>query len=76
MIVNRVGAVAKMKGRTVCQLIEESGIRYNTVLSLFCGQSSRVDLHTIDAMCRVLQVQPGKLFQYVESPGSEEAKAE
>ena len=68
MIVSRVEAVAAAKGKNVRQISEETGIRYNTILALFRGQGRRVDLDTIDALCRVLQVQPGELFQYVESP--------
>ena len=76
MIVNKIEAVAKAKGKNVRQLSQETGVRYNTILALFRGQGSRVDWKTIDAVCRVLKVQPGELFEYVESPtdGKEETQ--
>jgi putative transcriptional regulator len=64
MIVNRIAEVAKTKGKTVGQVSQETGIRYNTVLNLFRGQGRRIDLDTIDAVCRVLKAQPGELFQW------------
>lgn len=64
MIVNCIAEVARTKGKTVGQVSQEAGIRYNTVLNLFRGQGRRIDLDTIDAICRVLMAQPGELFQW------------
>jgi putative transcriptional regulator len=65
MIVNHAAQVAQAKGKTVRQVSDETGIRYNTILNFFRGQNRRIDLATIDAVCRVLGVQPGELLQRV-----------
>ena len=74
MIINHVEVVAKEKGKMVRQISEETGIRYNTILNFFRGQGRRVDLDTLDAICRVLQVQPGELFSWVPDPDESEER--
>ncbi len=64
MIVNRIAQIAHARGKNVRELSNEMGVQYNTVLNLFRGQGTRIDLETLDALCRVLQVQPGDLFQW------------
>lgn len=64
MIVNRIAQIAAAKGKSVSQISVETGLRYNTVLALFRGQGRRIDLDTLDTLCRALGVQPGDLFQW------------
>lgn len=70
MIVNRIAEVASAKCKTVSQVSRETGIRYNTILGLYRGKGRRIDLDTIDAICRLLEVQPGELFTW--EPDAEE----
>lgn len=65
MIENRVKTVADSKGKNVRQICLETGIAYNTVLHLFRKSATRIDLKTIDALCRVLECQPGDLFAWM-----------
>lgn len=74
MIVNRVAEVAKAKGKTVRQVSDETGIRYNTILNFFRGGGRRLDLETLDAVCRVLNVQPGEVLQRVPDRETEDAE--
>lgn len=62
MIVLRIKAVAETQGKTVASLSEETSLTYNTVLQLFRGSVSRIDLRTLDALCLALHVQPGELL--------------
>ena len=51
-------------GKDRCSLTEETGLTYNTVLQLFRGSVSRIDLRTLDALCLALKVQPGELLSW------------
>jgi DNA-binding Xre family transcriptional regulator len=64
MIVLRIKAVAETQGKTVASLSEETSLTYNTVLQLFRGSVSRIDLRTLDALCLALNVQPGELLSW------------
>ena len=68
MIVNHVAKIAESKKKNVRQVSKETGLRYNTVLNLFRGSATRLDLETMDAVCRILEAQPGDLFQWVPDP--------
>jgi len=65
MIVFRIKTVAEAQGKTVASLSEETRLAYNTVLQLFRGSVSRIDLKTLDALCLALNVQPGELLSWV-----------
>jgi len=64
VIVLRIKTVAEMQGKTVASLSEETSLTYNTVLQLFRGSVSRIDLRTLDALCLALNVQPGELLSW------------
>lgn len=75
MIINHVAKLAGERKKSVRQVCEETGLAYNTVLSLFRGNATRVDLFTLDGVCRALGVQPGDLFEWVpELLGHDAAK--
>ena len=47
---------------SVSQLADRAGISYNTALALARGSSTRIDFATLEALCRVFQVEPGALI--------------
>jgi DNA-binding Xre family transcriptional regulator len=66
VIILHIKAVAGMQGKTVASLSEETSLTYNTVLQLFRGSVSRIDLRTLDALCLALKVQPGELLSWAQ----------
>ena len=47
------------------ELARRSGISFTTINAIAQGTTSRVDLATLDALCRELGVTPGDLLAYV-----------
>jgi putative transcriptional regulator len=47
-----------------------TGVSYSTLHRLYHGRSDRVDLHTLDAICRTLGVGVGDILEYCEGPES------
>ena len=46
-------------------LWEQGGIRQPTVSALCCGHLKHVPVEVLDRACKVLNCQPGDLFEYV-----------
>lgn len=46
------------------ELQRASGLSYTTLHNLYNERSTRIDINTIDQICRVLEIQPGDLFKY------------
>ena len=47
------------------ELSDATGIRPATIHSLYHEKAKRIEIKQIDSMCRVLDCQPGDLFEYV-----------
>ena len=45
------------------ELARQSGVSLVTVNAIANNRTTRVDLETLDALCRVLKVQPGELLE-------------
>ena len=57
------------------ELQRETGLSYTTLHNLYYERSTRIDLNTIDQICRVLEIQPGELFKHeVQEKGSSGVK--
>jgi len=54
----------------VPQLQEISEINKNTLYAIYNNKAKRVDLNTLDSLCKALDCQPGDLLTYV--PDEEE----
>lgn len=52
-------------------LAAATGLAYTTVYNMWENRSRRADLDTIDALARVLKVEPGALLARVESATDE-----
>lgn len=49
----------------ISDVARETGLHRNTITLLYNETATRVDLHAIDALCRLLGVQVGDLFEFV-----------
>ncbi len=58
----RVREFAEPARRNVKKLAEASGLAYGTVYAIWTSQATRVDFTTLDALARVLKVEPGELI--------------
>ena len=64
MITLLVKEVAKREGiRNALDLAKRAGLHYQTVYSIWRGESKQIGLETIEKLCRALGVRPGQLFQ-------------
>lgn len=58
----QVGVMAKKQGFTIKSLAERAGVAYNTAHSLYTGRATRIDLDTLERLCRALDAEPGDLL--------------
>ena len=54
------------KRMTQTRLAQLAGVRPSTVNVFYHETIKRIDVDMLDAICRVLQCQPGDLLEYVE----------
>jgi DNA-binding Xre family transcriptional regulator len=45
-------------------VVRESGLNPNTISNLVNNITTRYDAHVLDALCRVLDVEPGDILAY------------
>jgi putative transcriptional regulator len=64
-IQNRISRVMGERRLNIQELSRRSGLSYTTVWSLYHGTAQRIDLTTLDKLCRALDVQVGDLLEYV-----------
>lgn len=71
MIRLRIADQLAKKGWTAYRLAKEAGITITVAYRLTnpAGGFKRIDLDTLDAICRALGCQPGDLLRYVPSKG-------
>jgi putative transcriptional regulator len=65
MILNRVSRVMGEQRISVSELHRRTGLAYTTCYALYGAKSTRLDLATLDALCRGLGCGVGDLFEYV-----------
>lgn len=51
----------------ISDVARETGLHRNTITLLYDERATRVDLVTIDRLCRLFKCDVGSLFEYVES---------
>jgi len=66
MIRLKISDLMEKKGVNTAQLVEKTGIAYNTALGLRRGVATRLDLDVMARVCEALEVQPGELFELVD----------
>lgn len=64
MIINRLSRLLGERRMSVSELQRQTGLSYVTLHALYHGRSTRVDLDTLDRICRALAVQPGDILEY------------
>lgn len=73
-IVSRIDVELARQKMSVGEFADRVGITPANIAVLKNGRAKAVRLSTLDAMCRVLQCQPGDLFEWV-GDGTEGADA-
>jgi len=48
------------------QLVMKSGLTRQSISNLLAGMQTRIEYDTIDKLCKVLECEPGDLFEYVK----------
>lgn len=65
-IVSRIDVELARQKMSVGEFADQVGITPANIAVLKNGRAKAVRLSTLDAMCRVLQCQPGDLFEWVD----------
>lgn len=58
----RVREIAEPERWSARKLAEAANLAYGTVWAIWSGKAKRADLETLDALCRVLKVEPGDIL--------------
>jgi len=61
--------LSKLMGEKKVKIIDvarETGISRNMISSLYYENAKRIDLESLDALCRYFECQPGELLEYHE----------
>ena len=53
------------------QLAKKAGVPANLAVRVWNGEFERLDLNTLNKLCRALKCQPGTLLRYVPDPAAE-----
>jgi DNA-binding Xre family transcriptional regulator len=70
--------VAEAKGyRNAKDLADQLGMSYSIIYPIWKGEAKRIDLATLEKLCKALQVQPGMLIMFIdtEALGSDSSSA-
>ncbi|OPX85597.1 MAG: hypothetical protein A4E53_03394 [Pelotomaculum sp. PtaB.Bin104] len=64
MIVCNLGRLMWEKKLTIGKLASLAGLHYMTVKNLFEDNLRRVDMDTLNKLCKALECKPGDIFDY------------
>jgi DNA-binding Xre family transcriptional regulator len=67
MITNLLPRLLSQKGISIRQLARDTGITYTTIWAMVHGERRSVQLEVLDAVCAVLEVQPGDIYRRAPS---------
>lgn len=73
-IITRIDVQLAKRKMSVGEFSERIGLTPANVAVLKNGRAKAVRFSTLEAMCEVLQCQPGDLFEWVESDEAESTK--
>ncbi|TYA10947.1 helix-turn-helix transcriptional regulator [Paenibacillus faecis] len=71
MMINHLSEIMGRKRLTQRDVVRGTGLAINTVAGLYRDESKRVDLDTIDKLCKFLGVTVGEIFEYKEDEEDE-----
>ena len=66
-IINRLSREMGARRLTMLELARRTGLSYSSVHALYHGRTRRLDLETLDRLCRALGVGVGDILEYRES---------
>ena len=69
MIVVNLDVMLAKRKMTLTELSEQVGITIANLSILKNGRAKAVRFETLDAICRVLQCQPGEILEYQDDEG-------
>lgn len=72
MIENRLSRILGERRMSIAELARLTGVQYTSLFELYHGRAKRVDLKTLDRICRALGIQPGDILEY--APDTEVAE--
>lgn len=80
MITNRLPQLLAQKGISIRELAREAGVTYSTIWAMVHSRRRSVQLEVLDAVCEVLEAQPGDIYRRVipgqaRSPAHEDRPA-
>lgn len=64
VIENRLSRILGERRMSIAELARKTGAPYTSLFELYHGRAKRVDLKTLDRICRALDVQPGDILEY------------
>jgi DNA-binding Xre family transcriptional regulator len=67
MITNLLPRLLSQEGISIRQLARDTGITYTTIWAMVHGERRSVQLEVLDAVCAVLDVQPGDIYRRMPS---------
>lgn len=65
MIKFHLKSVLAARNMTQKELVEKTKIRQPTLSAWNMGKAQRINVEDIEAICKVLDCQPGDLFEYI-----------
>ena len=72
MIENKLSRLLGERRMSISELQRRTGLAYTTLHALYHGRTDRIDLDTLDRICRALGVGVGDILEYRQD---EEARA-
>ena len=70
MIVNRLPQILAERGLSIRELARRTGVTYSTIWAVVHGERRSVQLEVLDAICLVLDAQPGDIYTIVSGGGA------
>lgn len=64
MIENRLSRILGERRMSIAELGRLTGVPYTSLFELYHGRAKRVDLKTLDRICKALNIQPGDILEY------------
>ncbi|ASA23686.1 helix-turn-helix domain-containing protein [Paenibacillus donghaensis] len=66
MIISHVKEIMDRQHKTIRGFAAETGLAINTVSGLYHDTSKRLDVETLNKLCKHLKVSTGELIEYIE----------
>jgi len=64
MIENRLSRILGGRRMSIAELERQTGVPYTSLFELYHGRAKRVDLKTLDRICKALNVSVGDILEY------------